>query len=322
MRKLVFFIALLFIMPAAASAQDAQNDKQRINDIKRDVENYIAAEATLFTEDEAVELAKYYLNEYVKKWFAENDALDKFKDLDVDAYTHSITVMRGSMFRAFVYVSKAELSGEAPEAEPQPIELAVEPEAQPEVEPEAQLAVEPKAQPAVEPAHVEPVIAESELVEKVAVYDTVRVCVQDTVKVQVVDTLKVTVVDTILVKAPQEEIRPEVEPLAQETTFTTRTECYYALVADLCKQNSKDDVVSLLNSTKYSSSCTYDIITRKTKPETISESLVVIYDNKSAEVKALLSPRSSGRINLKTLKGDSTSNYPRCGALWITITIE
>lgn len=99
-------------VPASAPAPALEEDtKTRINRIKRDTA-YLYGEATMPTREEAMTLAKDFLCSYIEQWIAETRDTQKIRSVvakELISDCEELSLMRGSMYRAFAYVRKSDL---------------------------------------------------------------------------------------------------------------------------------------------------------------------------------------------------------------------
>lgn len=103
----ISIIGLLFASAIVAQA-DADKQKDEINKIKIN-KNYIYGEATLPDRAEALQLAKELLIKNINDWIAGEKKMSKAEAVvirDIVEHGETINLMRGNMFRAFVYVQK------------------------------------------------------------------------------------------------------------------------------------------------------------------------------------------------------------------------
>lgn len=104
-KRLILLVGLILgVMPLMA--QDSAQPS--INDIKRQGEVYLYAEATAATWDEALENALLMLGVEVDAWLENQTAVpaEGYKD-EMHRHTAHLQASRGELVRAFVYVPKA-----------------------------------------------------------------------------------------------------------------------------------------------------------------------------------------------------------------------
>lgn len=107
--KTLFTLAVSLLMVATAFAQESPS--KQINQIKRN-SSYLYAEATMETAEEALAVARELLMQQVHEYIGEKEKLSQAKDVlvkNVNAKSESLSMMRGTMFRMFVYVKKSDI---------------------------------------------------------------------------------------------------------------------------------------------------------------------------------------------------------------------
>ncbi|MBR5352594.1 MAG: hypothetical protein IK126_02695 [Bacteroidales bacterium] len=101
----IAFVSLL-------SAQEASVSKQ-INQIKRNTQ-YVYSEATMENESDAMEMAYELLIKQVQEYVASKKKLNSSENIlikDIKTKSESMSMMRGTMHRVFVYVKKSDIEG-------------------------------------------------------------------------------------------------------------------------------------------------------------------------------------------------------------------
>lgn len=107
MKKLLF---LLLMIPIAASAQSVEQQKKEINRVKKNFAQYIYVEIIDSTETVALDKARHYLLDEVEGFAKETKRLkDAGSVVALNVKEQTITMPRGNMFRAFVYVKKSDI---------------------------------------------------------------------------------------------------------------------------------------------------------------------------------------------------------------------
>ena len=94
------------------SAQEASVSNQ-INQIKRNTQ-YVYSEATMENESDAMEMAYELLIEQVQEYVASKKKLNSSENIlikDIKTKSESMSMMRGTMHRVFVYVKKSDIEG-------------------------------------------------------------------------------------------------------------------------------------------------------------------------------------------------------------------
>ena len=116
MRIRNIFTACLLLPALTISAQTNSNveeKKKEINSIKKNSQ-YIYAEATAATEQEAKDLAEELLYQEINEWVATQKKLRQSNELlisDRKELWTNVSLTRGNMFRSFLYVKKSEIQG-------------------------------------------------------------------------------------------------------------------------------------------------------------------------------------------------------------------
>ena len=109
MRKSVL-IALLLSFCIGSMADDVESVKKQINGIKKDSQ-YIYADVTASTTEDAKDLAEEALYANINEWAANQKKLGKSVNT-VKPHEEkwvSFAIPRGNMFRSFIYVKKSDL---------------------------------------------------------------------------------------------------------------------------------------------------------------------------------------------------------------------
>ena len=108
MKTICISIICLLFTSALFAQTNTDKQKEEINKIKKN-KNYIYGEATLPDQDEALKLAKEILIKNINDWVAGEKKMKQSEAVvirDIIENSENINLMRGSMFRAFVYVQK------------------------------------------------------------------------------------------------------------------------------------------------------------------------------------------------------------------------
>lgn len=114
MRIRNLFTACLLLPALTISAQTNSNveeKKKEINSIKKNSQ-YIYAEATAATEQEAKDLAEELLYQEINEWVATQKKLRQSNELlisDRKELWSNVSLPRGNMFRSFIYVKKSNI---------------------------------------------------------------------------------------------------------------------------------------------------------------------------------------------------------------------
>lgn len=104
-------MALLLMPSIILSAQTVDEKKKEINKIKKSSQ-YIYAEATASTEQEAKELAEEILYQEINEWVASQKKLRQSSDIlisDRKELWATVSLLRGNMYRSFIYVKKSNI---------------------------------------------------------------------------------------------------------------------------------------------------------------------------------------------------------------------
>ena len=107
--KILFTLVVSLLLAATAFAQESPS--KQINMIKRNPA-YLYAEATMETAEEALEVARELLMQQVQEYIGEKIKFNQAKDVlvkNVNAKSETLSMMRGPMYRMFVYVKKNDI---------------------------------------------------------------------------------------------------------------------------------------------------------------------------------------------------------------------
>lgn len=108
--KLACFVAALMIS-AVAFAQNSEEAKKTINSIKKNSQ-YIYAEATAATQQDAKDLAEEILYEEINSYVASKKKMRFNPKIVINnrkELVSSLALPRGNMFRSFIYVKKSDV---------------------------------------------------------------------------------------------------------------------------------------------------------------------------------------------------------------------
>ena len=108
--KLACFVAALMIS-AVAFAQNSEEAKKTINSIKKNSQ-YIYAEATAATQQDAKDLAEEILYEEINSYVASKKKMRINPKIFINnrkELVSSLALPRGNMFRSFIYVKKSDV---------------------------------------------------------------------------------------------------------------------------------------------------------------------------------------------------------------------
>ena len=159
------FVTLVACLLGMATAMAQESPSKQINNIKRN-SSYLYAEATMDSAEEALEVARELLIQEVRNYAETSIKFSDFDDVivrNINAKSQSLSMMRGTMYRVFVYVKKKDLeavSSATPEIgtppqvylEEQPVPQVAEPEPAP-------VAEAPVAAAQEQPVDEQPVVA-------------------------------------------------------------------------------------------------------------------------------------------------------------------
>lgn len=104
-------LCCMMVFALASFSQSVEEQKRKINAIKKS-NSYIYAEATLVSEQEALDLAQELLYQRVNEYIANKK---KFKDaketviINQNYASEQIKLPRGNMYRAFMFVKKSDI---------------------------------------------------------------------------------------------------------------------------------------------------------------------------------------------------------------------
>ncbi len=108
-KTLTFILAILIGM--AGFSQSVEEQKKKITSIKKD-SNYIYAEVTTTSQQQAIDLATDLLYHNINEWTAKNKKFAgaaKVITVNTNYDVEKITMPRANMFRAFMYVKKSDI---------------------------------------------------------------------------------------------------------------------------------------------------------------------------------------------------------------------
>lgn len=104
---------LLALLPMAVFGQNSSDVKKQINSIKKN-NQYIYADVTAATEQDAHDLAEDELNQNINEWAATKKKLRDSQNFIVSNKRElwaELKMPRGNMFRSFMYVKKSDIQG-------------------------------------------------------------------------------------------------------------------------------------------------------------------------------------------------------------------
>lgn len=110
MKNIILIIVCVCLSHNLTFAQEV-GIKREINNIKRDT-TYIYGEATLANKDDAFEMAKEQLHINIELWVKSilpNQKITSVAAKKIDNCCQALSLMRGNLYRAFVYVNKDDI---------------------------------------------------------------------------------------------------------------------------------------------------------------------------------------------------------------------
>ncbi|MEZ5004835.1 MAG: hypothetical protein R2738_00295 [Bacteroides graminisolvens] len=111
MKRIVLLIVAVLLVAGAAMADDRKDVKAQINSIKKN-NQYIYAEATAASAEEAKEFAEEMLYNNINEWVAKQKRMRNSANIVINNKKEvwsSVDLPRGNMFRSFVYVKKSDI---------------------------------------------------------------------------------------------------------------------------------------------------------------------------------------------------------------------
>ena len=136
--KQIIIILMMILAPIAMLATDGKLN--HINAIKKS-QDYLCAEATMKTPEDAAKLAFKLLQYEIDGWAAANENLAD-KAIVAEVVADTMMVRRAEMFRVFAYLNKSELMTEqTPKVQPK---RELEQSVKPKLEPKQELQAKPE----------------------------------------------------------------------------------------------------------------------------------------------------------------------------------
>lgn len=111
MKHLFYLFGLFLIILPGYAQEDYSETKAQINKIKKN-SAYLYGEATLSSSEEALALAKEILEKEIDAWVEEREKLSSSNHVvikNINKVSEQMTLPRGNMYRAFVYVKKSDI---------------------------------------------------------------------------------------------------------------------------------------------------------------------------------------------------------------------
>ena len=119
MKKILLLLAFILPITAVLKAQDETSSKDKINQVLQSEENYLYADQTCATVEQALQRAQNILMREIEAYLQQSGEDGEVVKGAVTEQMVTVTVQRGDKYRAFVYVNKAELGATNQE---QPVE--------------------------------------------------------------------------------------------------------------------------------------------------------------------------------------------------------
>lgn len=327
MKKLLLIALAVagFCAPVEGQQMTADEVKSKINEIKRD-QNYLYGENAAPTKEEAMEVAKDLLMLNIEEWLAtqENTTGQNVVAAEVAEASHELNTMRGTLYRAFVFVKKSSIIPSAGEAE----EVAAAPvvEATPVAEPAP--VVEPAPAPAPAPAltaEEQAALAELNISEGAAAAIAAATA---TAAAEVATEVAATTMAVAPAPAVEPAPAPAVEPApvaepAPAPAVATEPELAPAAgfpMDELISLQTIEEVKTLLNNN--SDKCAHGDVRRSMDMEMVGQALLIVYNISDGKIRTILDKKQANgkRVNYFSRYEDSSRNYKGCGAWWVMIT--
>lgn len=327
MKKLLLIALAVagFCAPVEAQQMTADEVKSKINEIKRD-QNYLYGENAAPTKEEAMEVAKDLLMLNIEEWLAtqENTTGQNVVAAEVAEASHELNTMRGTLYRAFVFVKKSSIIPSAGEAE----EVAAAPvvEATPVAEPAP--VVEPAPAPAPAPAltaEEQAALAELNISEGAAAAIAAATA---TAGAEVATEAAATTMAVAPAPAVEPAPAPAVEPApvaepAPAPAVAAEPEPAPAAgfpMDELISLQTIEEVKTLLNNN--SDKCAHGDVRRSMDMEMVGQALLIVYNISDGKIRTILDKKQANgkRVNYFSRYEDSSRNYKGCGAWWVMIT--
>ena len=277
-------ISLVLLMLTTVTMM-AQSVSKQINDIKRS-KDYISAEATLDTQEQAYALAEELLSKQIEEYVSEEKNLRNAANVivkDVAGKAERLQMSRGSMTRVFLYVKKSDV-------------IAAD---------NTRVLVQPKN-------------AASAKTEKNTTVVNKETPKKETPVKKVEQTAKTTSDATV---EPA-----KVEPIQKQSHFRPAGEGDPSRrLAKAWQQNVVDDLLACGNITEARAKMNRFRAELKVKrfgsPDncrTPEKCFWIVFNDKE-QIVTILGPGSDNRTNFRTLTADQLSNYSGLGAMWFTM---
>ena len=109
MKKIVLLFILMLPIAAVLKAQEETSSKDRITQVLQSEENYLYADQTCATVEQALQRAQDILMREIEAYLQQSGEEGEVVKGTVTEQMVTVTVQRGDKYRAFVYINKAEL---------------------------------------------------------------------------------------------------------------------------------------------------------------------------------------------------------------------
>lgn len=113
--KKICLILILLMTIKAIYAQDELTPKEIITQVMQSEDDYLYADQTCATAEQALERAQNILMREVEAYLMESGEDSEIVKGTITGQMVTITIQRGDKYRAFVYVNKSELGSEKPQ---------------------------------------------------------------------------------------------------------------------------------------------------------------------------------------------------------------
>ena len=266
----------LFLSSFCAMGQEVVDVKAQINQIKKNTADYIYAEITATTEQDAKMLAEDLLYEEINKWAATQQDLQasqKFLVNNKNSCISTLSTARGNMFRCFMYIRKSDIQ---------------------------------KANNAdlVDNTNLKSTATNvpSMSVTQSSTTEQSTATVQPTVAAQPVEASQP--------QPKQESVTRVVQSTAESASETGSRPRYPQVVRTLATIRSYKDIIAKAQEYKTSGEIVELVV--NSFPESIEQYYLVVYDQQG-RIQALLTPGMQ-RVNVCTGNDDTEKNYHGCKA--------
>lgn len=306
MRIKTFALAFpLFFTSLCAVGQEVTDVKSQINQIKKNISDYIYAEITATTEPDAKMLAEDLLYEEINKWAATQQNLQASQKFLVNNKTSCITTLsttRGNMFRCFMYIRKSDIQNANNADLVENTSLKSDRDVQTSTTVQTSTAAQSDSTSQTSAAAQ---------VDSTSQTTTTSVPIQSEAEAQPVSTSQpVTAAQPVVEEPTIKEEKVVTQSRTQDVTETGSRSLYPQVVKTLATLRTYSDMIAKAQAYKTLGEIV-ELVTNKF-PESIEQYYLVIYDQQG-RVQALLTPGMQ-RVNVCTGNDDSEKNYHGCKA--------